>query len=79
MLQYIKRQDSATVCRHEQTAQVFEFFATTKHFQKNIQDTSKDAEFIALHDQGQFFNQIQMLQYIKRQDSATVCRHEQTA
>ena len=48
-------------------------------FKKHIQHTSKDAEFIALHDQGQFCNQIQMLQNIKRQDSATVCRHEQTA
>ena len=28
--------------------------------------------------QRHFYNQIQMLQYIKRQDSATVCRHEQT-
>ena len=55
------------------------FFAGIKHFQKHIQHTSKDAEFIALHDQGQFCNQIQMLQNIKRQDSATVCRHEQTA
>ena len=50
MLQYIKRQDSATVCRHEQTAQVFEFFARIKHFQKHKQHTSKDAEFNALHD-----------------------------
>ena len=52
---------------------MFEFFAGIKHFQKHKQHTSKDAEFIALHDQGQFCNQIQMLQYIKRQDSATVC------
>ena len=79
MLQYIKPQDSATVCSQEQTALVFEFFVGIKHFQKHTQHTSKDAEFIALHDQGQFCNRIQMLQYIKRQDSATVCRHEQTA
>ena len=56
-----------------------EIFARIKHFQKHKTHTSKDAEFIALHDQEQFFNQIQMLQYIKRHDSATVCRHEQTA
>ena len=79
MLQYIKPQDSATVCSQEQTAVVFEFFVGIKHFQKHKQYTSKDAEFIALHDHGQFCNQIQMLQYIKRQDSAPVCRHEQTA
>ena len=79
MLQYIKPQDSATVCIQEQTAVVFEFFVGIKHFQKHKQYTSKDAEFIALHDHGQFCNQIQMLQYIKRQDSAPVCRHEQTA
>ena len=59
MLQNIKRQHSATVCSHEQTALVFEFFAGIKHFQKHKQHTSKDAEFIALHDQGQFCNQIQ--------------------
>ena len=29
---------------------MFEFFAGIKHFQKHIQHTSKDAEFIALHD-----------------------------
>ena len=29
---------------------MFEFFATIKHFQKHKQHTSKDAEFIALHD-----------------------------
>ena len=34
-------------------------FATIKHFQKHVQHTSKDAEFIALHDQGQFCNQIE--------------------
>ena len=62
MLQYIKRQDSATVCRHEHTHKCLNFFATIKHFQKHIQHTSKDAEFIALHDQGQFCKQIQMLQ-----------------
>ena len=50
-----------------------------KHFQKHKQHISKNAEFIALQDHGQFCNQIQMLQYIKRQDSATVCRLEQTA
>ena len=58
---------------------MFEFFAGIKQFQKHKQHTSKDAEFIALHDQGQRCNQIQMLQNIKRQDSATVSRHEQTA
>ena len=79
MLQYVKRQDSATVCRHEQTAKVFEFFATIEDFQKRKQHTSKDEEFFALHDQGQSCNQIQMLQYMKRQVSATVWRHEQTA
>ena len=29
---------------------MFEFFATIKHFQKHKQHTSKDAEYIALHD-----------------------------
>ena len=29
---------------------MFEFFAGIKHFQKHKQQTSKDAEFIALHD-----------------------------
>ena len=29
---------------------MFEFFAGIKHFQKHKQHTSKDAEFIALHD-----------------------------
>ena len=79
MLQYIKQQDSATVCSHEQAALVFEFFVGIKHFQKHKQHTSKDAEFIALHVHGQFCNQIQMLQYIKLEDSSTVCKHEQTA
>ena len=52
---------------------MFEFFAGIKHFQKHKQHTSKDAEFIAVHDT--LLQPDQMLQYIKRQDSAT--SHEQ--
>ena len=35
MLQYIKRQDSATVCRHNKLHKCFEFFVGIKHFQKH--------------------------------------------
>ena len=39
------------LCTIEQTAEVFKYFAAIKHFQKHKQNTSKDAEFIALHDE----------------------------
>ena len=60
---------------------MFEFFAGIKQFQKHKQHTSKDAEFIALHDDASSateFRLHELLQYIKRQDSATECKHEQT-
>ena len=39
------------LCTIEQTAEVFKYFAANKHFQKHKQNTSKDAKFIALHDE----------------------------
>ena len=47
----MNRQEKSSVCSHEKTAAVFKFFATYKHSQKHKQNTSKDAEFIALHNE----------------------------
>ena len=51
MLENIKRQKSGCYAQSNKLQKCSKYFARIKHFQEHKQNTSKDAKFIALHDE----------------------------